>query len=378
MSRNSALGLALTAGLLALAPGGLMAQNVTNPDNTPFGTTAAEFLLFGAGARGTSLGDAFATIATDVSALYYNPGGAALLSRPGASFSTYDYVADTRYSWGGLAFPFSGGARTFGIQLGTFGFDNQPVTTVEQPDGTGAVYSVSQTFAGLTFAQNFSDRFSAGLTAKFVFDQLGEVNANAFAVDFGTNFHAELNNHPIRLSFVLSNLGTDLSYKGDALDVTSPRTPPDPTVPAGGNPPELPQPAQLKTKGFALPTVFRVGLAYDLMTGTSNRLTLLSDFNQANNNRAGFAAGGEWALSQLGGSPFGVALRGSYTYAPANNISVTDPSQTALSDEENLQGLAFGGGVNYGTGNFSLGVDYAYKYLGVLGGTNFFTLSVGW
>jgi hypothetical protein len=378
MSRNSALGLALTAGLLALAPGGLMAQNVTNPDNTPFGTTAAEFLLFGAGARGTSLGDAFATIATDVSALYYNPGGAALLSRPGASFSTYDYVADTRYSWGGLAFPFSGGARTFGIQLGTFGFDNQPVTTVEQPDGTGAVYSVSQTFAGLTFAQNFSDRFSAGLTAKFVFDQLGEVNANAFAVDFGTNFHAELNNHPIRLSFVLSNLGTDLSYKGDALDVTSPRTPPDPTVPAGGNPPELPQPAQLKTKGFALPTVFRVGLAYDLMTGTSNRLTLLSDFNQSNNNRAGFAAGGEWALSQLGGSPFGVALRGSYTYAPANNISVTDPSQTALSDEENLQGLAFGGGVNYGTGNFSLGVDYAYKYLGVLGGTNFFTLSVGW
>ena len=79
MSRNSALGLALTAGLLALAPGGLMAQNVTNPDNTPFGTTAAEFLLFGAGARGTALGDAFATIATDVSALYYNPGGAALL-----------------------------------------------------------------------------------------------------------------------------------------------------------------------------------------------------------------------------------------------------------------------------------------------------------
>ncbi len=378
MSRISTLGLALTAGLLALAPGGLMAQDQTNPDNTPFGTTAAEFLLFGAGARGTALGDAFATIASDVSALYYNPGGAALLARPGASFSTYDYVADTRYSWGGLAFPFAGGSRTFGIQLGTFGFSDQPVTTVDQPNGTGAVYSVSQTFAGLTFAQNFSDRFSAGLTAKFVFDQLGEVNANAFAVDFGTNFHAELNNHPIRLSFVLSNLGTDLSYKGDALDVTSPRTPPDPTVPPGNNPPELPQPAQLKTKGFALPTVFRVGLAYDLITGTSNRLTVLSDFNQSNNNRAGFAAGGEWALSQLGGSPFGVALRGSYTYAPANNISVTDPSLTALSDEENLQGLAFGGGVNYGTGNFSLGVDYAYKYLGILGGTNFFTLSVGW
>jgi hypothetical protein len=376
MSRFSTLGLALTAGLLVLAPGSLRAQDATNPDNTPFGTTAAEFLLFGASARGTALGDAFATIATDVSSLYYNPGGVALLPRAGASFSTYDYVADTRYSWGGIAFPFSGGSRAFGLQLGTFGFDNQQVYTVDQPDGTGAVYSVSQTFAGLTFAQNFSDRFSAGVTAKFVFDQLGEVNGNAFAVDFGTNFHAELGNHPIRLSFVLSNLGTDLSYKGDALDVLSPRDPADPT--SGANPPQLDQPAQLKTKGFALPTVFRVGIAYDLLTGTTNRLTILSDFNQANNNRAGFAAGGEWALGQLGGSPFGVALRGSYTYAPANNIELTDPSQTALNDEENLQGLAFGGGVNYGSGNFSLGVDYAYKYLGVLGGTNFFTLSVGW
>jgi len=376
MSRNSAFGLALSAGLLALAPGGLRAQTTeTNSDNTPYGTTSAEFLLFGAGARGTALGDAFAAIATDVSSLYYNPGAAALIAGPGASFSTYDYVADTRYSWGGIAFPFSGGSRTFGLQIGTFGFDNQPVYTVDQPDGTGAVYSVSQTFAGATFAQNFSDRFSAGLTAKFVFDQLGDVNGSAFALDFGTSFHAQLSNHPITLAFVVSNLGTDLSYKGDALNVAVPRDPADPTA---DNPPELPQPADLKTKGFSLPTVFRVALAYDLMAGETNRLTLISDFNQANNNRAGFAGGGEWALSGLGGSNFGVALRGSYTYQPANNLDVTDPNQTALKDEENLQGLAFGGGLNYTSTDFRLGFDYAYKYLGVLGATNFLTLSVGW
>ena len=379
MSRFSSLGLAL-AGLLTLAPAGLRAQGTDlNPDNTPYGTTSAEFLLFGAGARGTALGDAFAAIATDVSSLYYNPGAASLISGPGASFSTYDYVAETRYSWGGIAFPFSGGSRAFGLQVGTFGFDDQPVYTVAQPEGTGGVYSVSQTFAGATFAQNFSDRFSAGLTAKFIFDQLGEVNGNAFAVDFGTSFHAELNNHPIQLAFVVANLGTDLSYKGDALNVTVPRAPADPNVPAGNQPPELPQPGELRTQGFALPTIFRVALAYDLITGETNRLTLLSDFNQANNNRAGFAGGGEWALNQLGGSNFGVALRGSYTYQPANNIEVDETqAETALKDEENLQGLAFGGGLNYTAADFSLGFDYAYRYMGVLGATNFFTLSVGW
>jgi hypothetical protein len=377
MSRFSKFGLAITAGLLTWVPTAASGQETdNNPDNTPYGTTSAEFLLFGAGARGTALGGAFAAMATDVSSLYYNPGGAALLPRAGASFSTYDYVADTRYSWGGLAFPFSGGARTFGLQVGTFGFDNQPVYTVDQPEGTGAVYSVSQTFAGATFAQNFSDRFSAGVTAKFVSDQLGEVSATAFAVDFGTSFHTMLANHPIRLAFVVSNLGTDLAYSGGALDVAVERDPADPT--AGSPPPELPQPAELKTKGFSLPTVFRVALAYDLLARESNRLTLISDFNQANNNRAAFAAGGEWAMEQLGGSNFGFALRGSYTYSPANNIDLPDGSDTALSDEENLQGLALGGGLMYGTGNFSLGVDYAYKYLGVLGPTNFFTLSVGW
>jgi hypothetical protein len=374
MSRFSTMGLAVT-GLLALAPAGLTAQGTdTNPDNTAYGSTSAEFLLFGAGARGTALGDAFAAVATDISSLYYNPGAAALISGPGASVSTYDYVADTKYSWGGIAFPFSGGSRTFGIQIGTFGFDNQPVYTVDQPDGTGSVYSVSQTFAGATFAQNFSDRFAAGLTAKFVFDQLGEVNGTAFAVDFGTSFHAMLSDHPIRLAFVVANLGTDLKYSGDALDVNSPRDPADPTA---EQPPELPQPAELKTKGFALPTVFKVALAYDLLTGESSRLTVLGDFNQANNNRAGFAGGGEWALNKLGGSNFGVALRGSYTYQPANNITV-DETQTALNDEENLQGLAFGGGLNYTTESLNLGFDYAYKYLGILGATNFFTLSVGW
>ena len=84
----------------------------------------------------------------------------------------------------------------------------------------------------------------------------------------------------------------------------------------------------------------------------------MSDFNQSNNNRAGFAGGGEWAMDQLGGSPFGVGLRGSYTYAPANNIGV-DPELTGINDEESLQGLAVGGGVNYGTEGLSLGFDYA-------------------
>src|SRR5688500_5259978 len=157
MRNLAAPGWLFAFGLLTALPAAAGAQNDTGQpigqeDNTSYGTTSAEFLLLGAGARGTALGGPFAAIATDISALYYNPAGAALIEKAGLTIGTYDYVADTRYSWGGVAFPFSGGSRTIGFQLGTFGFRDQPGYTEDQPDGTGATYSVNQTFVVLTLA----------------------------------------------------------------------------------------------------------------------------------------------------------------------------------------------------------------------------------
>lgn len=365
--------LVLVAALLGGSVQGLAAQAGTQQDNTAYGTTSAEFLLLGAGARGTALGGAYSAIANDASALYYNPAGVALMTRPGMMVGTYDYIANTRYSWGGIAFPFSGGSKTFGVQLGTFGFKDQPVYTAEQPDGTGATYDVSETFLGLTYAQNFSDRFSAGLTGKFISDNLGDASGKAFAVDFGTNFHAALNGHPVKFSFVLSNLGTNIGYKGNALVTAAPRDP----LPGEDPVPGLDQPAQLRTKAFPLPTTFRVGLAYDVLTASSSRITLLSDFNQPNNSKAGFSGGLEFMTRNVGGSNFSAALRGSYSYISSNNQQPTTLS-TSLSSEENLHGLAGGGGLMYGQGNFNLNVDYAYKYLGILGATHFLSFGLGW
>jgi hypothetical protein len=381
MKKLVAAGRAIMLIVLTALPVALRAQEIPtggNPnqnDNTGFGTTSAEFLLLGAGARGTALGGAYGALANDVSALYYNPAGVALLDRPGVTIGTYDYVAGTNYTWGGVAFPFSGGSRTVGFQIGTFGFKDQPVYTEEQPDGTGATYSVAETFLGATFAQNFSDRFSAGLTVKYVNDRLGTVNGSAFAVDFGTSFHVSLDDHPVKFAFTLANLGSNLNYSGTGLRGAVPRTP----IPGQDDVPTLPQQSDLSTKDFPLPTTFRVGLAYDIISQDNNRLTALGDFNQPNSNKPGFAFGGEWATAKLGGSNLGFALRGSYSYTGANNVDLTAASQTALNDEETLQGLAFGGGVGYSGGSgFSLGLDYAYKYLGVLGPTNFFSFSLTW
>jgi len=346
-------------------------------DNTGFGTSSAEFLLFGAGARGTALGGAVAALTSDVTALYYNPGNLAEMTRPGAMVSSYSYIANTRYSWAGMGFPMAGGSKAVGVSVGTFGFSDQPVYTLDNPDGTGETYSVAETFVAGTYSQNFSDRFSAGFSAKLISDKLGRTSANAFAVDFGTNFHASVGERPIRGAFVIQNLGTNLKHTGAALDETVLRTPPQGTVDI----PQQQQPASLKTSGWNLPVMFRVAVAFDLVTAAQSRLTLMGEFNQPNNDKPGAGAGLEYMASNIGNSGFFVAARGSYTLQPANDL---DPGTAAGFTTQysvgsfSSYGLAVGGGIGWTHKDFKVGFDYAYKNLGPLGGTNFISFSLGW
>ncbi|MBI1967065.1 MAG: PorV/PorQ family protein [Gemmatimonadetes bacterium] len=369
--RLSAIALAMVVAVPASA------QVAGSVDNTAYGGASGEFLLLGAGARGAALGGAYAALATDVTALYYNPGGLAQLPRPGAMFSSYSYVSDTRYSWAGIAFPFPGGVRSVGVSLGTFGFSDQPVYTIDDPEGDGRTYSVSETFVGFTYSQNFSDRFSAGITAKFINDGLGETNASAFAVDFGTSFHAMIGERPIRAGFVLQNLGSVLRYDGAGLDVGVQREPPLGT-------PQIPQedqPSRLRTSGWTLPVLFRVSAALDVWTQGVNRVTVLSEFNQPNNTKPSAGLGLEWAASNLGNTGFSVAARGSYSINPDNNIddiSLGTLSTSISSSSFTSDGVAVGGGVGYTRGNLHFGFDYAYRNLGPLEGTNFVSFSVGW
>lgn len=375
MIRHSVARVAALA-LLAASPSILRAQatNEGSSDNTGYGTTSAEFLLIGANARGMALGGGYMALANDLGALYANPGALALLKRAGVQGSQLNYVADTKLNWGGVATPYGGGSGAVGFSIGTFGFSDQPVYTPQAPNGNGEFYSVSETYAAATIAKNFSDRFSVGITAKGIFDRLGQVSGSAFAIDFGTHFHSQLAGKPIRFAFALTNLGTNLSYKGDPLKVTSVRD----TLPGDGEVPSQPVPSIRQTTPYSLPTRFGVALAYDFISTTDARFTVVSEFNQMRSNKASFSAGGEFAADRIGGSIFGIALRGSFVSNPSLNYESAGVTFDRQADDKAL-GLAVGGGVNIASrGGFALGFDYAYRKLGALGDVNFFTVTVGW
>lgn len=369
--------------LLVATSGTLRAQTTTigQRSNTQYGTTAAEFLLMAPTARGAALGEAFSALSTDVSSLYYNPAGMSQMSGPELNASTTSYIADTHYSWVGMALPFGGGARAIGFSIGSFGFSNQPVYTVDDPTGaSGNVYSVSETYIGLSYSQQFSDRFAAGFTAKYINDALGQVSGTAFALDFGTSFHANIGGRPIRAAFTIQNLGTTLRHTGEILDVNVLRP-----APVGQqDQPQAPALATLRSKDWPLPTQFRVALAYDVFSTPMSRFSLLGQFTQPNNNEPGFGFGGEYDV-QLGSSGFKLTPRASYTYQPANSMdpaAANDPAyagfQTGITNGS--FGLAYGGGISYRKGprGFGFGVDYALKSFGPLGNTNIVSVGLTW
>ncbi len=378
MIRFSVLKVA-TAGALLLVPAIATAQSSNGNDNTGYGTTAAEFLLLGANARGMALGGAYSAVATDAGGLNANPGAVALIKRPTLEGSQLQYVADTKLNWGGVALPFGGGSSVIGFQLGTFGFSNQPIYTPDQPDGTGAFYSVSETFVAATLAKNFSDRFSVGMTAKGVLDHLGEVNGSAFAVDFGTHFHSQLGGKAVRFAFTLTNLGTNMSYSGQALDQTIARGSTSDTLKGQGAVTTLGIPIGFRASSFGLPTLFRVALAYDVVSVRDAHLTLLGEFNQQRSNRGAFGGGAEFTADHIGGSGFGVALRGSYSYNPSLSYSNGGIVGYVEPSADKSAGVAYGGGVWLAAkSGFQLGFDYAWRRMGIIGDVNFYTVTLGW
>ena len=55
-----------------------------------------------------------------------------------------------------------------GFSFTSLSMEDMKVRTVEQPDGTGENFSAGDMAIGLSYARNLTDRFSVGITAKYI------------------------------------------------------------------------------------------------------------------------------------------------------------------------------------------------------------------
>jgi hypothetical protein len=181
--------------ILLLAASFLMGQF------TKEGTTAAQFLKLGVGARGMSMGAAYVALADDGTAHYWNPAGLASFQAFGAALMHHDWVVDIRQEYVSLAIP-AHKVGVLGLAVNLLSMDEKEITTVRDPDGTGLYYKVQDLSLGLSYARQVSDRLRIGLTAKYIGLQAHNERAQTMAVDIGSILQTEF--YGLKIGMALS------------------------------------------------------------------------------------------------------------------------------------------------------------------------------
>ncbi len=312
------------------------------------GTAAAQFLKIGVGARANGMGGSFTAIANDVSTIYWNPAGIANLNRTSIGFTHSEWFADISHDFAGVVVPISS-SDFLAVHATTLNTGEQEVTTVVSPDGTGIFYDVRDLAIGLTYSRQLTDRFSVGLTGKYVLQTLYNVQASSFTLDVGSYLRTGF--HNLIIGMAISNFGGTMQLDGRDLitiaDVNS-------SFSGNYNPD-----ARLTTQEYPLPLIFRVGLALDVVGGNDPviqsedyRLTLATEGTHLNDNNERFNIGSELSWTET------VFVRAGYKI------------------NYDTEKWALGIGVNIPIGNQKVVFDYAFIEFENLGSVSQFSLEL--
>ncbi len=311
-ARLSALAVALSAAL----PGGARALS------EQAGTSAAQFLKIGAGARGAAMAEANAALADDAYAAYYNPAGLALATQPMLGAMHAQYFQGTNFEYGSFLLPLGDGAgyprKVVALSLANLGVSGLERRTEDTDLNVGLFDAADYTYAA-SFAYAPDSRTAFGMTGKIIREKIDVVSGNAFAFDFGARYRVNVE-RKVDLAVVARNLGTGLAL-GDG--------PKDP-----------------------LPSAYVIGAAVEPVTD----LKLELDAIQYRDNHPLVALGGEYTTSLMG------ALKGTLR-AGFNN---------ARDNIDGTKGITLGAGLSFP----SLSFDFAWVPFGDLGNTFRYSLLV--
>ena len=334
--------------LLGLLPGQLVIaqEGPISGSITRVGTTAAQFLKLGAGARAVSLGGAYVAEANDMSAVYWNPAGFARLTGNQLQLSNTQYLADINYNF--VAYGTSVDRfGSIGLSLLMVESGEMDVRTEIQPEGTGERFNVLSFALQLTYARNLSRQFSIGGSVKLVQERIWHSQASSIAFDIGTLFTTPLPS--LRLGASMSNLGPKMRMDGrDVLFSEDPAPNADGTA-------EIVN-AQYRMDGFSMPLLFRVGLAWDALDTGTHHILMTVDAAHPNDNSEYVNTGAEYVFRDL------IAFRIGYRN---------------LFEPDTEQGITAGGGLMIRIHrDLAARIDYAYADFGRLTQTHWFTFNL--
>lgn len=340
----------LTLGMFSLYAGndggGTSSSSVFQTEVSNTGTNAAAFLEIGVGARAMAMGGAYVAIANDPTALYYNPAGIVWMDKIQMELMHNKWLVGTNYEFVGATMPLPFWKSSIGASLILLDYGEQPVRTEARPEGTGEKYGARDYAVAFTFASALTDKFSFGLTGKYINQKIWHVSGGTAALDVGIFYTTPLKG--LRLGMSISNFGGELKLSGRDLNTT---VDPDPD---NQNIDRIP--VVYETNGYPLPQLFRAGVSYTHDWGSVGSVLLTADVLHPSNTTESINMGIEYGYAGM------FFLRAGYQN---------------LYEEDSINGLTLGGGIDYyRPGKMGIRVDYAFSDWGVLESAHRFSIGL--
>lgn len=169
------------------------------------GTTGAEFLKIGIGARPVGMGNTFAGVADDINSIYWNPAGLSNIKDLEASFMHYEGFENIRYEFIGCG----KNIENFGVVAGSISYLH-----MDELIGRNMAGRLTNNFtaydlaAVLSYSYNFSNSLSTGLNIKIIHEQIEKEKATGFGVDVGALYKIK----NIKFGLSIQNFGSGLKF----------------------------------------------------------------------------------------------------------------------------------------------------------------------
>ena len=289
-------------------------------------TTTAKFLKIPIGGRPTGMGGAYAGAAEGVESMFWNPAGLSRTERSEIAAGMNILYNDISGMYFALGYPLKSNKSAIGINYMNWNMGNIDVTTTSANVITSV--AVNQGFFGVTYSVAFIDAMRFGITARYIYQDLGGqygASVNGVAGDVGFLF---LFSDLFRIGVSGQNLGVILGSSTDQL-----------------------------------PRIIRAGIA---LCPVKN-FTLAVDAEMPQDNDIKVHVGTEYVIKGEGLAS--LAIRLGYNQAEA----------TTASGSSNLSGITIGLGMKAALseideGNSNMDIDYVYAPYAGLGITHRFSV----
>jgi hypothetical protein len=295
------------------------------------GTSGAQFLQLPVGARSEAMGGAIVGLTDDASALFWNPAGIVKVNNVQAHFSYMNWFDLFDFNAAALVYN-AGDLGVFGANAISFTTDKMEITTEAEPNGTGRFFDAGDIALGVSYAKYLSDRFSVGLSVKYINQRIWNETASGIAFDIGTQYRLDFQN--LTIAMCMTNFGADMKFDGPDLDFIYRK---DDNYPLSRL-----IPSRLSTEEYSLPLNFQVGIGFDVFEYDFVKMKGAIDVTHPNDNAERAHFGTEFSFFDR------FFVRAGYKY------------------NYDDQDFTFGAGANVPLGSTAVYFDYAFSLYDIL------------